>query len=51
MEQKFIILLPPKIPMFKGRPNRNSPINEDDILNLLILLQTEKDLNRFISKI
>jgi len=36
------------IPLFKGRPERILPISGDDLVNLKILLETEKNLNDFL---
>lgn len=34
-----------------GRPERDTIISEDEILNLIILLHTETDFDTFLSKI
>lgn len=39
------------IPFLAGRPNRETIINNDDIMNLRITLETTKDVKEFISKI
>lgn len=36
---------------FEGRPERDTIISEDEILNLIILLHTETDFDTFLSKI
>lgn len=37
-----------KIEMFEGRPNRDLIINEDDVLNLKIALETAKSFEQFL---
>lgn len=39
------------IPMFKGRPERETIISEDDILNIKITLEAFKDVSEFIKRI
>ena len=39
------------IPLFEGRPKREQIINNDDLLNLEIIINTSKTLDEFISKI
>lgn len=36
---------------FVGRPERDTIISEDEILDLIILLHTETDFDTFLSKI
>ena len=38
------------IPMFMGRPERDAPINDHDIIDLTIILQTSKDVNDIIER-
>jgi hypothetical protein len=38
------------IPMFTGRPQRETAINKEDIINLLIALGTCLDVNDFITQ-
>jgi len=40
-----------KIKFFKGRPEREKIINEEDMVNLKITLETSKDVLEFISLI
>lgn len=37
------------IPFLEGRPNRDSAINTEDLLNLKIALNTAKSLDDFLS--
>jgi hypothetical protein len=37
--------------MFKGRPDRQTVINQDDILNLRIALETSTSLEDFLTKV
>jgi len=39
------------IPFLEGRPSRNEAINEDDIMNLQIALNTSKNFKEFIRKV
>jgi hypothetical protein len=39
-----------KIAMFSGRPNRQTVIGDDDILNLRIALETSTSLEDFLGK-
>ena len=38
-----------KIPLFRGRPNRNTVITKDEIINLIIIMNSiySKDCNPF----
>jgi len=38
-----------KISFLQGRPNRETVINGDDILNLKIALETSKDVESFLA--
>lgn len=40
-----------RIEMLKGRPNRVTVINADDITNLKIALETSKSLEEFIERV
>lgn len=44
-----VVFDPKFIPMFGGRPDRKSSINEDDILNLLITMNTASTLEDFLA--
>jgi hypothetical protein len=39
------------IPLLSGRPKRDTAIGKDDILNLIILLNTTNDVNEIINQI
>ncbi|MGD9201875.1 MAG: hypothetical protein PVI26_09950 [Chitinispirillia bacterium] len=39
------------IPFMQGRPARNTIIQKDDIINLIIMLNTCKSLNEFLNKV
>jgi hypothetical protein len=39
------------IPFLGGRPNRETVINMDDIVNLEILLNTTKSVDEFLNKV
>jgi len=41
----------PNVVALTGRPERDTCISKDDILNLRILLETTKDVNEFIQAI
>ena len=38
-------------PLSSGRPNRNTVINQDDIYDLVIVLNTTKDVTEFLGRI
>jgi hypothetical protein len=40
-----------RMEMFKGRPNRQTVIGYDDILNLRIALETSTSLEDFLTKV
>lgn len=40
-----------QLPEFPGRPQRDLIINDEDILNLRIALNTAKDLNSFLKMV
>lgn len=41
----------PRIEMFGGRPDRDTVISKDDILNLKIELGLDRDVNEFLKVI
>jgi hypothetical protein len=45
------VLRPDYIPFLGGRPERNIIINKDDVTNLEIALNTNSDVNTFVSHI
>jgi hypothetical protein len=49
--EKKIVRLDELIPFLAGRPNREMAINDDDLLNLTILLNTAKSLEEFLESI
>lgn len=44
-------LLKNKNPFLQGRPDRELPINHDDMINLAILLNTCKTVDEFLTKV
>ena len=36
-----------KIPLLKGRPDREFPISKDDVINLQIALEISRDVSTF----
>jgi hypothetical protein len=44
-------LLKNRIPFLQGRPDRELPINHDDMINLAILLNTCKTVDEFLAKV
>lgn len=45
------IMDPNYIPLLSGRPNRDEPINNDDILNLKISLETTSNYFEFFEQV